>query len=639
MSYRRMTTSINIRFKPNPVLKLLPLDQSGDRRTRTVRAIYAKLDPLCLPNGRVLAISKPALEMMSDLSGDVNEEDPVVMELGRGIFSGCVLPSGAEPAAHCYAGHQFGNFAGQLGDGAAICIGRVEGREAKARFDLDNGLFSSSRSSLSRANPKPVADYELGLKGSGLTPFSRFADGRKVLRSSIREFLASEAMHALGIPTTRSASIVASESAKVSRDVNYSGRQIEETCAVITRISKSFFRFGSFEIAKRLDLSTGRSGPVSDYPQIVVDLIQYCVKEGLVEPGNQDREGFVDKPEQEDQKPFNKKLNALSLITNVSKRTGHLVALWQCFGFTHGVLNTDNMSILGETIDYGPFGFVEYFDSFYTPNTSDPTGRYSFRQQPEVCRWNCEKLAEAVGDILLRTGEFNNEEEARELIKVAAEAFDRQFQTTFLTMMRAKLAIRDDLEDSDTLNFVTRLLELMEVSSVDFTRTFRELQSADKSDCTDRILKWRPPSGDSVVARIPVDAPTLAQLEAADPAMLPRLGVTKRNLEIWRDQIEVADTRLSLTLDDLRDRWEGMMVEYREIRDTHKVPQMNQFNPNFVLRNYLIQRTIVSAEQGDFQPLRKLLAVALNPYAEDIPLDFLLPQPEHEKCNTLSCSS
>jgi uncharacterized protein YdiU (UPF0061 family) len=268
------------------------------------------------------------------------------------VLSGNIIPDKSTPIAHCYCGYQFGNFAGQLGDGRAISIG---------------DYYTSDKSI-----------WELQWKGSGLTPYSRSADGRAVLRSSIREYLASEYLYELGFPTTRALSLIDSKSL-AKRDPMYNGKVINEKCAIVTRVANSFMRFGSFEIFVDQDSTTGASGPSVNLedemmPKMIKYLIDYHftkIKEAYILDNSKNSSEFNSLD------VYPKEL-IKSVFEEIVKRTAYMVAFWQGYGFVHGVINTDNMSILGITIDYGPYGFLDYFDQFYIPNSSDTGGRYSF---------------------------------------------------------------------------------------------------------------------------------------------------------------------------------------------------------------------------------------------------------------------
>ncbi|GFR27508.1 protein adenylyltransferase SelO-1, mitochondrial [Trichonephila clavata] len=307
----------------NLAISRLPMDPEERNYVRSVNAAcFSKVMPTPVENPKLVAYSSSALSLL-DLSVEESELEDITE-----YFSGNKILHGSEPAAHCYCGHQFGYFSGQLGDGAAIYLGEV----------------------INARNER----WEIQLKGAGLTPYSRTADGRKVLRSSVREFLCSEAMHFLGIPTTRAGTCITSDS-KVIRDIFYDNHPKEEYCSIVLRIAPTFIRFGSFEIFKTLDPITGRVGPSVGRYEILYSLLDYVI------------ETFY--PE------IHVKSNDLiqkysAFFEEVVLRTARLVALWQCVGFCHGVLNTDNMSILGLTIDYGPFGFLDIYDPNHVCNAS-----------------------------------------------------------------------------------------------------------------------------------------------------------------------------------------------------------------------------------------------------------------------------
>ncbi|KAG1714364.1 Selenoprotein O [Nymphon striatum] len=323
-------------------------------------------------------------------------------------FSGNKLLPGCQPAAHCYCGHQFGSFAGQLGDGATMYLGEI----------------------LNSRNER----WEIQFKGAGLTPYSRTADGRKVLRSSIREYLCSEAMHHLGIPTTRAGCCVVSDS-EVARDIFYNGNPIREKCTIILRIAETFLRIGSFEICKPYDNMTGRAGPSIGQTDLLRQLLDYTISSFYSEIA----EKYSDDPSNK-YKEFFKEL---------MERTTRLVAQWQCIGFCHGVLNTDNTSITGLTIDYGPFGFMDQYNPDYICNASDDDGRYSYVNQPKMLKWNLLKLVEALKDIIPES----------ELMPI--------------------------LNMYDSVELLDKFLDTMHETHADFTNCFRSLSSISFTKETD----------------------------------------------------------------------------------------------------------------------------------------------------------
>ncbi|CAG2181014.1 unnamed protein product, partial [Oppiella nova] len=350
---RQMSRTLETLEFDNKALRRLPLDAIEDNYVRSVsNACFSRVRPTPLSNPRLVSYSKSALKLI-----DISEEE-VVSEDFVQYMTGNKLMSGSEPASHCYCGHQFGTFAGQLGDGAVIYLGEV----------------------VTSCGDR----WEIQLKGAGRTPYSREADGRKVLRSSVREFLCSEAMHGLGGATTRAATCVISDD-KVVRDMFYKGEPTLEYCSVISRLAPTFLRFGSFEIFKTVDPMTGRRGPSVGRNDILLSLIEYTIETFFPEIHNQMNISNVEK-----YKMFYKQ---------VVNKTAQMVAFWQTIGFCHGVLNTDNMSIIGLTLDYGPFGFMDRFDWDHVCNTSDEGGRYSYAKQPEICKWNLFKFAEALQPI------------------------------------------------------------------------------------------------------------------------------------------------------------------------------------------------------------------------------------------------
>jgi uncharacterized protein YdiU (UPF0061 family) len=325
----------DLKFENSQLKNLLVKEVKNPKKSQqTPNCNYTKVLPTPLKNAKLLCLSKSCAAFLG-IDFDRTTEDKDTAE----YLGGNKLIEGSVPIAHCYCGHQFGIFAGQLGDGRAITLGDV--------WDKDGGSL-----------------WEIQLKGSGLTPYSRFADGRAVLRSSIREFLCSEHLWALGILTTRALGLIGS-SDTVDRDPLYTGNVIKEQCCVVSRIAPSFFRFGSFEIFKDYDTLTGHQGPsVGLEKEMLAPMLDYIAKyhfKDLWEEYNNNKKELY--------------ANMLKLIVI---RTAVLAAYWQSYGFCHGVLNTDNMSILGLTIDFGPFGFLEFFDPAFICNHSDRNGRYSY---------------------------------------------------------------------------------------------------------------------------------------------------------------------------------------------------------------------------------------------------------------------
>ncbi|KAM3870073.1 selenoprotein O1 [Diretmus argenteus] len=584
----------------NIALRKLPLDPSVEPGVRTVKgACFSRVRPTPLTRPRFVCVSGEALALLG-LSGEEVLTDP----LGPEYLSGSKVMPGSQPAAHCYCGHQFGHFAGQLGDGAACYLGEVTVPDGQSP-------------ELLRENPS--GRWEIQVKGAGLTPFSRQADGRKVLRSSIREFLCSEAMFSVGVPTTRAGSVVTSDS-KVVRDIFYSGHPRHERCSVVLRIAPTFLRFGSFEIFKRADELTGRQGPSYGRDEIRGQMMDYVI------------EMFY--PEIQQNHPDRVERN-VAFFREVVLRTARLVALWQCVGFCHGVLNTDNMSILGLTLDYGPYGFMDRFDPDFICSSSDNSGRYSYQAQPAICRWNLGKLAEAL---------------APELPPDRAEAVMEEYMDLYngfyLGNMRKKLGLLKKEEPEDEM-LITELLQTMHNTGADFTNTFRSLSQiscpSDGEGEGEEIVK-------QAAALLLEQCASIEELKAANkPTMDPRelamlLSMAQSNPLLFQmvsdrgtiaRQLEKLSKLKDLTgtnQEGLRikqaDDWTLWITRYRkrlarelegqsdvQAAQEERVRVMDSTNPRVVLRNYIAQNAIEAAENGDFSEVQRVLKVLQKPFS------------------------
>ena len=404
------------------------------------------------------------------------------------VLSGAQVAPGTRPFASVYSGHQFGVWAGQLGDGRALILGEIE---------------------------TPAGPMEVQLKGSGLTPYSRMGDGRAVLRSSIREFLCSEAMHALGIPTTRALAIVGSPQAV--------RRETIETAAVVTRVAPSFLRFGHFE----------HFAHMANEPDALRRLLGATIARYFPELQG------AEQP-------------AAALLREVALRTARLLAQWQAVGFCHGVMNTDNMSLLGLTIDYGPFGFLDAFDPGHICNHSDNQGRYAYARQPGVAFWNLHALAQA-----LLPAMDGPAEAASELLLAALEPYKLEFAQAMLAALRAKLGLASERDDDQAL--IDDLLRLMAAGQADFTRTFRQLAGPDAL------------TRDSFIDREAFDAWALR----------------------YRARLAAESSE-----------------------DNARAARMNRVNPKYVLRNHLAQAAIERAQEGDFSETQRLMKVLERPFDE-----------------------
>lgn len=450
-------------------------------------AFYTKLLPTPAPAPYLVAASRSAAELIG-----LNPAECATEHFIQTFSGNRTLPQ-SQPMAAVYSGHQFGVWAGQLGDGRAILLGDVPAMHS--------------------AGP---ARMELQLKGAGKTPYSRMGDGRAVLRSSIREFLCSEAMASLGIPTTRALCVTGSDMLVM--------REIPETAAVATRMSPSFVRFGSFE-----------HWFYNDRMEELRTLADYVI------------ETFYPALRAESN-PYR------ALLGEVTRRTAELIAQWQAVGFMHGVMNTDNMSILGLTIDYGPFGFMEAFDFRHICNHSDTQGRYAYHMQPRIGQWNCFALAQALLPLI---GEVDDAQTALEIYK---PAYDDRFDQ----LLHAKLGLRATLPEDGKL--IDTMFELMQKNHVDFTLFFRRLGD----------LQLDHPETDEPLRDLFIDRPAF---------------------DAWAEQY-----RLRLKQEDSVD------VQRRET--------MNGVNPKYVLRNYLAQIAIEKAQNKDFSEVEKLLRLLEKPFDE-----------------------
>ena len=450
-------------------------------------AFFTRLMPTPLPSPYLVAASASAATLIGF--------DPAEFGTAKFVdsFSGNRLPTGAMPIAAVYSGHQFGIWAGQLGDGRAILLGEVPA----------HGV----------GHPGTT---ELQLKGAGPTPYSRMGDGRAVLRSSIREFLCSEAMAGLGIPTSGVLCVTGSDLRVI--------RETPETAAVVTRMAPTFLRFGSFEHW----FYSGQMEALRTLTDYVIDRFY---------------------PELRDAKnPYH------ALLVEVTRRTAHLMAQWQSVGFMHGVMNTDNMSILGITIDYGPFGFMDAFDPHHICNHSDHHGRYAYDTQPDVAYWNCVRLGRTLLPLI------GGEEETRS----ALDVFGPAFAATWDELLHAKLGLQTSAPDDGAL--FDAMFALMHANRADFTLFFRRLGE----------LQIENPAADDPVRDLVID---------------------RAAFDAWAVRYR-ARLRQERSTDGPRRR------------------AMHAVNPQYVLRNYLAQVAIEKAQQKDFSEIERLLTVLMTPFDE-----------------------
>jgi uncharacterized protein YdiU (UPF0061 family) len=497
-------------------------------------ACYSRVEPTPVSEPRVLACAREVAELLG-----LSESDCETEAFAQ-VFGGNHLLPAMEPYAACYGGHQFGAWAGQLGDGRAITLGEV-------------------------VNPRGER-WELQLKGAGLTQYSRTADGRAVVRSSVREFLCSEAMHHLGVPTTRALSLVTTGD-RVVRDMFYDGNPQAEPGAVVCRVAPSFLRFGNFEIlASRHDHA------------LLKALADYAIRTHFPELGAPSVDAYG------------------RWFEEVCRRTAVMIVEWMRVGFVHGVMNTDNMSILGLTIDYGPYGWLEGFDPDWTPNTTDAAGgRYRYGHQPSVAMWNLSRFASALLPLI------GNAQELESVLRACARGLDEQLRRVWARKIGVGYAEGDDLIDE-----LLAVLTLVETDMTIFFRTLADLDTSAEALARDDVRLM---------------APLMEAYYA--PERLGGYHVERTGAWLRRYVERVIA--------------EGVPSEERRA-------SMNRVNPKYVPRNYLAQLAIDKAEQGDGSLVRELLEVFRAPYAAQEGKEaFAAKRPEWARhrpgCSMLSCSS
>ncbi|MGY0556705.1 protein adenylyltransferase SelO [Lysobacter sp. A421] len=512
----------------NVFLREMPGDPESGSRVRSVEsALWSSVEPTPVLAPRLLAYSA---EMAASLG--FTGQDVASPQFAR-IFAGNERLPGMQPFASNYGGHQFGHWAGQLGDGRAISLGEAVTATGER--------------------------WELQLKGAGPTPYSRNADGRAVLRSSVREFLCSEAMHHLGVPTTRALSLVATGESVV-RDMFYDGHPAPEPGAIVCRMAPSLLRFGNFELpASRGDIDLLRQ------------LADFCIRRDFPHLEGEGEALYG------------------AWFTEICERTAVMIGHWMRVGFVHGVMNTDNMSVLGLTIDYGPYGWIDNFDPDWTPNTTDAQRkRYRFGQQPAVAYWNLGRLAGALAPL------FDGVEGLQEGLQAYADTWNATSRDNTARKLGLAECRDQDVELMETLQ------ELLHEAEVDMTMFFREL------------IDFKP------------DAPSPERFAESfyDPA---KRAAAMPALEDWL-------VRYARRLGE--DALEPLQRQAR----------MRAANPRYVLRNYLAQQAIDRATGGDMGAVEELLEVMRRPYDDQPGREaFAARRPDWARdkagCSMLSCSS
>ena len=519
----------------NRFARELPADPQAANFQRQVHgACYSRVAPTSVAVPRLTAYAREVAELL-DIKPSTCESSEFLQ-----VFSGNELLHGMDPFAMCYGGHQFGHWAGQLGDGRAIILGETVNRAGQR--------------------------WTLQLKGAGPTPYSRTADGLAVLRSSIREFLCSEAMYHLGVPTTR-ALCVMTTGESVIRDMFYNGKPRAEPGAIVCRVAPSFTRFGNFELlAARNDIALLRK---------LVDYTLATDFPGLGAPG---RETYI------------------RWFGEVCTRTALMIAHWMRVGFVHGVMNTDNMSILGLTIDYGPYGWLEDYDPNWTPNTTDAEHhRYRFGAQPQVAMWNLAQLGNALMPLV---------EDAAPL-EAALSGYSKSFDAQWQQMMAEKLGFLTFRAPSHA-ELISELQAVLQQVETDMTIFFRRLALLDTSPA------------------------------ASDEALLAAFAAAYYRPETLNDTHRQRALQWVRRYAD-QVRAESMPEHERRVR-------MQSVNPKYVLRNYLAQLAIDRAELNDDGLVNELLDVLRRPYDEQPDKEtFADKRPDWARqrpgCSMLSCSS
>lgn len=438
------------------------------------------------------------------------------------VLSGEAPISGQTALSMVYAGHQFGGYSPQLGDGRAIMIAKI-------------------------ASPDGIMDLQL--KGAGKTPYSRFGDGRAVLRSSIREYLAGEAMHHLGIPTTRALSLIGSTEPIL--------REQMETGAIVARVARSHIRFGHFEFFF-----------YTKQHEQLQQLADYVIDQFLPEARHAD-----DKYAQ--------------LLQFTTDKTAQLMAQWQSVGFAHGVMNTDNMSIIGETLDYGPYGFLDDYEPGFICNHSDHTGRYAFDRQPSIGLWNLNALAHALSPLI-----------DSKAIQAILQSYEATLVKTFSTLMRQKLGLTSQTKDDQSL--CAGLLGLMAEAKADYTTVFRQL-----CDFNSEI--------------------NMSTESGANNELSAQFAKTDHLQKRWRDWSQDYARRL----------------QQEQSNDSERQQAMKQVNPKFIARNYLLQNAINKAQtEKDYTEIDTLFKLLQTPFDEHPDYEeYAKPSPEWGKHLSISCSS
>lgn len=521
----------------------LPADAESRNFVRQVRnACFSFVEPTPVSDPKIIAYSTEVAELLG-----IDPQWLKTVQAAR-VLAGNERMPGMKPYAALYGGHQFGSWAGQLGDGRAINLGELVDAQG--------------------------THWTLQLKGSGRTPYSRSGDGLAVLRSSVREFLCSEAMFHLGVPTTRALSLVLTGE-NVTRDMFYDGNPREEPGAIVCRVAQSFVRFGNFEI-----LASRREH------EHLKQLVDFTIASDFPEFDLADPETYK---------------NWFALVC---ERTAKMIVEWMRVGFVHGVMNTDNMSILGLTIDYGPYGWIDGYEPGWTPNTTDASSRrYVFGSQPRIAHWNLVQLANALWPLF----------EEEEPLQYGLKHYVEFLQSNYKTMMANKLGIQqfDQEQDGQLIDDIDRILQLTET---DMTIFYRRL------------------------ANMRLDGLETHQI---DGMITPQW--VQHQMEPAYYQPDSLDEKSRIATRDWFLRYAHRLVE-QKLPDSLRAQKMNRTNPIYVLRNYLAQEAIDAAATGNYSKIAELHNALRQPYDEQPGAEQLsCKRPEWARhkagCSMLSCSS
>jgi len=524
-------------------IRSLPGDTSENVQSRIVPNVcYSLTKPTPVANPQIIGWSQ---DLANKLGITRSHEKKVDAE----ILSGNKLVAGMQPYAARYGGHQFGNWAGQLGDGRAITLGELRSPEGQL--------------------------WEMQLKGAGPTPYSRRADGRAVLRSSLREFLCSEAMYHLGVPTTRALSLTLTGDL-VERDMLYDGNPENELGAVVCRMAPTFIRFGSFEILT-----------ASHELENLRRLIDYTIVTHFPHLGTPSEQTYG------------------QWFKEVALNTAKMITHWMRVGFVHGVMNTDNMSILGLTIDFGPYGWLDDYNPKWTPNTTDRNLRYCYGNQPQIALWNLQCLAGALKPLFDELGISANLDEG-------LGSYVEEFQAGFQKMFLQKLGISSKEQEQDS-KLIQTTISFLQESEIDMTIFFRMLAD--------------------------IDLVGFASLNEKDAEAL--VNPLK---DAFYDEQDFFNHQQSNLISWMKGYASHLSEFNAELSYEERRTLMNTVNPKFVLRNYLAQEAIDAATAGDFSRIEQLLEVLSSPYDEQPGMEVLAvkrPQWARHKvgCSSLSCSS